>query len=185
LDSPPSCPVIPNGNFESGAVSWTEFSTLGWNIIDQWTIVQSHSGSWYSWLGGEYDETQYIEQNITVPSSCPYLVFYHWIASAETTCGSDNGFVRINGTNVETVQLCDANDTFGWVKKSIDLSSYANQTVSLQIRAETDSDLNSNWFIDDVSLQESASAGLVTEQVPLRVDSATQLEIRYTLKKDE
>lgn len=171
--TPPSCPAIPNGNFESGAVSWTEYSANGWDIIDQWTIVPSHSGSWYAWLGGDYDETAYITQDVTVPSVCPYLVFYHWIGSSDV-CGYDYGYVNINGTPVETLELCIANDTNGWVKKVINLSGYANQTVSLQIQVLTDSSVNSNWFIDDVSFQESASAGLVTNLVPLRVDSATQ-----------
>ena len=78
------------------------------------------------------------------------MTFYHWIASQDI-CGFDEGSVRINGTVVRTYQLCEIRNTSGWVVDSIDLSAYGGQTVTLQIRTETDGSLNSNWFIDDVS----------------------------------
>ena len=179
---PPSCPAIPNGNFESGAVSWNQYSSNGWDLIGEWPVVAGHSGTWYTWLGGDYDDTSYIDQNVTVPASCPYLVFYHYIAS-EDYCGYDNGFVRISAQAVETIELCSDKNTGGWVKKSIDLSSYADQSVSIQFRVETDGSLNSNWFIDDVSFQASASAGLVAEPVPLKVNSAAQTKTKKALMK--
>jgi hypothetical protein len=182
LPPPPSCTDIPNGDFESGAVSWSEYSSHGWDLIGEWSLVTGHSGTWYTWLGGEYDDTSYIDQVLTVSASCPYLVFYHYIASQDS-CGLDNGYVRINETAVETIQLCSTNSTGGWVKKSIDLSSYADQSVSIQFRVETDSSLNSNWFIDDVSFQASPSACLVAEPVPLKVDSGAQTKTKKALRK--
>ncbi|MEW6600999.1 MAG: S8 family serine peptidase [Nitrospirota bacterium] len=154
---PPTCPAIPNGNFESGRTIWTEFSTHGWPLIvtPPDLIVDPHGGSWGVWLGGDYNETSYIQQQVTVSSACPYLVFYHWIAS-EDICGYDYGTTRINGTVVDTVNHCSSNNTGGWVVKSINLSSYSGQTVTLQIRSVTDGSLNSNWFIDDVSFRASA-----------------------------
>ena len=59
---------------------------------------------------------------------------------------------------MDTVDLCSSNNTGGWVQKSINLSAYAGQTVTLQIRAATDGSLNSNWFIDDVSFQSTGAA---------------------------
>ena len=147
-----SCPAIPNGNFENGAVSWTQYSLLGFMLIDEWVAVTAHSGTWYAWLGGVVDEDAYIQQQVTVPSSCPNLVLYHWIDSTDI-CGYDYGFVRINGMNVATIELCSSTNTGGWVRRSINLSSYANQTVTLQIRAENDFSASSDWFIDDVAFQ--------------------------------
>jgi len=183
---PPSCTAIPNGDFESGAVSWEEYrSHDGYVIIYEGeTIggVPAHSGTWYAWLGGVYSDTSYIDQFLTVPASCPYLVFYHWIGSNDV-CGYDNGYVRISAQAVETIELCETNSTGGWVKKSIDLTSRAGQSVSIQFRVVTDSSLNSNWFIDDVSFQASPSAGLVAEPVPLKVDSAAQQKTKKALMK--
>lgn len=59
---------------------------------------------------------------------------------------------------VDVYDLCESTHTGGWAKHVINLSAYAGQSVSLQIRAETDSSLNSNLFIDDVSFQTSASS---------------------------
>jgi len=119
--------------------------------------VTPHGGSWAVWLGGVLNETAYIQQQVTVSAGCPYLTFYHWIASADD-CGYDYGFTRINGATVDTVNLCSSKDTGGWVQNTINLSAYAGQTVTLQIRATTDGSLNSNWFVDDVSFQKTASA---------------------------
>lgn len=163
-DPAPSCPVIPNGSFESGRTAWTEYSTHGWTLINSSgfpTGVSPHGGSWATWLGGDDDETSYIQQQVTVSSACPYLVFYHWIGSQDG-CGNDHGTTRINGTVVETVNHCSSNNTGGWVAKSINLSSYADQTVTLQIRSESNSSLNSNWFIDDVSFRASAAVADLT-----------------------
>jgi hypothetical protein len=44
-------------------------------------------------------------------------------------------------------------ETGEWVERSVDLSVFTGQTVDLVFQVETDSSLNSNWFIDDVSLK--------------------------------
>lgn len=182
-----SCPAIPNGDFESGLVSWTEYSKQGWDLIDQWkpvTTHSAHSGTWYTWLGGDDNEIAYVQQQITVPSSCSYLAFYHWIESADV-CGGDNGYVRINGTTVNSTQLCANNNTGGWVKKVVNLGAYTGQTVTLQIRAVTNGSIYSNWYIDDVSFQATAStaAGLELESVSLKVDPASQVKTKKDLIK--
>jgi hypothetical protein len=152
---PPACPVIYNGDFESGKTVWTEYSALEYSLILNSGFpspVTPRSGSWAVWLGGAYMETNYIQQPVPVSSSCPYLVFYHWIASADT-CGWDFGTTLINETIVDTVNLCSSTNTGGWVKKSINLSAYAGQTVILQFKAITNSSVISSWYIDDVSFR--------------------------------
>jgi len=37
------------------------------------------------------------------------------------------------------------------VLHEVDISAYAGQTVTLRIQVDTDADLNSNLFVDDVS----------------------------------
>jgi hypothetical protein len=155
--SPPS-ESIANGDFESGPLIWTEFSYQDWHVIVSSSDlpVTPHSGSYATWLGGDYDEISYIQQQVAISSSTPYLVYWQWIAS-EDSCSYDFGGVLINGMVVDEYSLCETNNTGGWVTHSVNLGSYAGQSVSLQIRAETDSIFNSNLFIDDVSLQASAS----------------------------
>ncbi|MCH8849255.1 MAG: hypothetical protein IIC89_00320, partial [Chloroflexi bacterium] len=108
-------------------------------------------------LGGADDEVSYIEQQVTVPVGMPYLAYWHWIASQDA-CGFDIAFVRVNGSTVNQYDLCTSQDTGGWVKRVVDLSAFQGQSVTLQIRVETNSSLNSNLFVDDVAFQSSPTA---------------------------
>jgi len=152
---------IFNGDFESGATDWAEYSTHGWPLIINSGFPDSiapHSESWAVWLGGDYDDTSYIQQQVTIPPGEPYLGYWRWIAS-EDVCGYDFGKVLINGTAVDSYDLCDSTSTGGWVKRVVNLGAYTGQPVSLKIQAKTDGSLNSNLFVDDVAFQSSAAAG--------------------------
>lgn len=155
--SSPNCPSIPNSNFESGASSWTIYSFNSRAIITNTFTsgVTAHNGAYAAWLGNLDDETSYIQQQVNVSSACPYLTFYYLIKSNDL-CGFDFGYVRINGTNELSLDLCSDNESSGWVKKTIDLSGYAGESVSLQIRVETDSAIDSSLFIDNIFFQSSS-----------------------------
>lgn len=147
--------TIQNGNFEFGHSDWTEYSQQsGYAVITNIfpTGVTPHSGSWAVWHGGVPNNIKYIRQSVTVSAASPYLTYYHWITSADS-CGYDYGYVRINGINRDTLDLCSSTNTSAWVSRSINLITYVGQTVSLEFRSETDSTNNSNWFIDDVSFR--------------------------------
>lgn len=58
---------IVNGDFEAGPTDWLEYSTHGWPLIVDSLPVTPHSGSWAVWLGGDYDDISYIQQQVTVP----------------------------------------------------------------------------------------------------------------------
>ena len=159
-------PGIVNGDFESGTSGWTEYSSHGWQIIVTSFPggLTAHSGSYAAWLGGEYSDISYVQQPVTISAGAPYLVYWHWIAS-EDICGFDFAGVVVNGIVVDTYDLCSTANTNGWVKHSVNLGAYVGQSVMLQIRAETDSSLNSNLFVDDVSL--AASGSTTGQTVPL------------------
>jgi hypothetical protein len=156
----PALPALVNGSFESGATGWAEYSTHGWPIIINSGFpgtVKPHGGSWAAWLGGELDDISYVQQSVGVSAGAPYLAYWHWIASADV-CGFDYGGVLANGAVVDVYDLCSSANTGGWVKHVVNLSAYAGQVVTLQIRAETDSMYNSNLFVDDVAFQSSPVA---------------------------
>jgi hypothetical protein len=158
--SPP--PTLINGGFEQGpGVGWEEYSSHGWPIIlqaDQMP-VNPRSGSWAAWLGGEHDELSLVAQEVTISGGSPYLIYWTWIES-EDFCGYDFGGVVINfDTVVDVFQLCEDENTGGWVRRSVDLSDYAGQTIVIDIRAETDGSLYSSLYIDDVSFAASPLGG--------------------------
>jgi hypothetical protein len=144
--------VLQNANFESGRTGWAEFSNDGQAVIRTDQPVVAHSGRWVAWLGGSRNNISSITQQVTVPATAPYLAYYHYIASTDL-CGYDKAYVLAGATQVTTYELCTDNKTNGWVKRVVNLSAYAGQSVALQFRVTTDASLNSNLFIDDVGFQ--------------------------------
>ena len=167
----PGCQnTIQNPGFEGGTANWQEFSTHGLDIIINSGFpgtVLPHGGSWAAWEGGADSDASYVQQNVSV--SCPYLVYWHWIASQDD-CGYDFAGVVVNGTVVDVYDLCLTNNTGGWVKHVVNLGAYVGQTVQLQIRTETDSSANSNLFVDDVTLQSTAAAAAEVTRTPSAAD---------------
>lgn len=158
----PDLPLL-NGNFESGRVNWTETSSHGWPIILSTGEIEdlpTHSGSWSAWLGGDDDEVSTIQQTVTVPADRPFLTYYHSIRSVDT-CGHDFGAVVLNnGVVVDQYDLCDDTSAPTWVLHAVNLSAYAGQDVTVQIRVETNGSRNSNLFVDDVAFSASGAARL-------------------------
>ena len=115
------------------------------------------SGGWVAWLGGLDNEISVIAQSVTLPATGPvYLRYYYQIATDETViCDADFAGVLVNSTVVWQTGLCQASATTDWTAGTIDLSTYAGQTVSLEFRVETDFSLPSSLFLDDVALQSS------------------------------
>jgi hypothetical protein len=147
-------PQICNGDFEQGKTCWLEESSNGYDLVtsDFQGTINPHSGNWAAWLGGDYNETSLLYQQVTVPTGSPNLSYWHWIASADV-CGYDVAGVVINEDAVDAYWLCDAEDTGGWVQRIVNLSAYAGQSVTLYFLADTDGSFNSNLFIDDVQFQ--------------------------------
>jgi hypothetical protein len=149
---------IVNGDFESGSTSWTEYSYQGYYpVITSSLPVTPHSGIYAAWLGGADDEITYVQQQVSISAGAPYLVYWQWIGSVDD-CGNDFGEVLVNGTVVDDYDLCVSTNTSDWVTHSVDLSAYTGQSIMLQIRAVTNASVNSNLFVDDVSLQATAAA---------------------------
>ena len=167
VTTPPTNPFL-NPGFEQGPVSWSQSSTGGWDLImlaDE-APVSSHGGSWLAWLGGADNETSRISQTITISAAAPYLHFWYWPAS-EDACGFDHFSVGVNGNYFYSETLCETNNTNGWVKKVLNLAAYAGTGKTVQLRVTTDSSLNSNVFLDDVSMSSSAT---LSEPLPISTE---------------
>jgi hypothetical protein len=153
---------LANGDFESGPAGWSVTATHGLPVIRTSFpgSVTPHGGAYAAWLGGAPNATTEIAQSVTIRSGNATLTYWDRIASSDV-CGYDFGRVLVNGTAVETLDLCSSANTSGWRQRAVDLGGYAGQTVTLAYRATTDGSLNSNWFIDDAAWQAGASAAAV------------------------
>jgi hypothetical protein len=181
IQTAPPPPAIPNGDFESGAVAWTEFSLNEWPLILSSSYLPGgllpHSGNWAAWLGGDYDEVAYVRQQVQVSGAGPYLRYWYWSASQDS-CGHDWAQVRIDNVPVHTHSLCASTDTNGWLPQVVDLLAYVGQSVALEFRVETNATENSNFFLDDVAFQATAAAPVAN-----RPDAVTAVENAASLRE--
>ncbi len=153
-------PAVTNGNFEAGGASWAQYSSNGYELIITSLPFSAHSGSYAAWLGGDDDETSRLTQTGINMSGVRYLHFWYIIGSQDV-CGYDYAWVKVNGVTVKTYNLCSSTNSSGWIHQVIDLLSYSGSIVSLEFIVETDSSLNSNFFLDDVSITNSSTTPVI------------------------
>jgi hypothetical protein len=109
---------------------------------------------WFAWLGGLDDEDSQIWQapEIAAPADSATLNYWYLIASSDM-CDYDYGYVKINGTAVQTFDLCEETDTGeAYLAGSYDLSAYRGTAPEVRFQAVTDESIYSSFFIDDVTL---------------------------------
>ncbi len=162
--APPTNPFL-NPGFEQGQVAWTEYSSGGWDLIWQAasTPVAAHNGSWLAWLGGDDYETARLSQTITISGTAPYLRFWYYSAS-EDVCGYDYFRIKVNGTGIYEFSLCSNNNSNGWVQVVLNLAGFVGTNKTVMFEVTTDGSLNSNLFLDDVSMSSSA---MMMEEEPV------------------
>ncbi len=138
-----------NPGFESGSTGWT--ATSGVITTDG---AHSRTGSGYSWLDGYgTTHTDTLSQSVAIPAGCSAtLTYYLYISSRERTTRTayDKLTVAANGTTVQS--FSNLNKGTGYVLRSVNLSSYAGQTVTIKWTGTEDSSLATSFFVDDTAL---------------------------------
>jgi exo-1,4-beta-D-glucosaminidase len=156
--------LLANPGFESGAASWTQTSTLGFDPITKATSAEpAHSGSYIAWFNGNGSkDTDTIAQSVTIPAGCSASLTY-WLhidtTESTSTAKPDTFTVQVlnsSGTVLGTVgSFSNLNAASGYSQKTADLSAYAGQTVTLKFTgSETDTSGGTTTFVvDDTALQ--------------------------------
>lgn len=139
-----------NPGFESGKTSWSDPNTT----IGQWgSQAPARSGSYASWLGGQgVTHTDTLTQSVAIPAGChASLTFWLRVGTAETeNVVYDKLVVSAGSTAVATYSNLDRNSAYA--QKTIDLSSYAGQTVTLKFAGIEDQSLQTSFVVDDTAL---------------------------------
>jgi len=185
LAAAPAAPAAPagsralilDGSFEQGpppASAWTETANVGCERIGD------HSGDWYVsafdgsydyWLGGIcYDEgtgetlpvTGAVSQILSIPVETTVLSFYYISfrpTSDDLPLDGDRAYVAVDGAELWTLPLIQANDTYpNWVGPvEVDLSAYAGQTIELAIGGVSEGEATGNARIDYIELVPGAT----------------------------
>ena len=140
--------LVKNPGFESGSTSWA--ATSGVVNTDG---AHAHAGSGYAWLDGYgTTHTDTLSQSITIPAGCSAtLSYYLSISSSEgTSTAYDKLTVTVNGTAVQS--FSNVNKGTGYVQRSVSLSAYAGQTVTLKWTGTEDYSLQTSFFVDDTAV---------------------------------
>ncbi|GAA2744090.1 putative Ig domain-containing protein [Kitasatospora cinereorecta] len=146
--------LLGNAGFETGsAAPWTTTS----GVVDNSSSEAAHGGSWKAWLNGYGSaHTDSASQTVTIPAGCKATLSY-WLhidtAETTTTTAYDKLTVTVNGTTVATYS--NLNKNTGYAQKTVDLSAYAGQSVTLKFNGVEDSSLQTSFVIDDTAIQTS------------------------------
>jgi len=139
---------LTNPGFESGSTGWS--ATSGVINTDG---AHAHAGSGYSWLDGYGStHTDTLSQTVTVPAGCrATLTYYLSISTNETTTSTayDKLTVTINGTSKQTFSNLNKG---AYAQRTLDLSSYAGQSVAIKWTGTEDSSLSTSFFVDDTAV---------------------------------
>jgi hypothetical protein len=137
-----------NPGFESGATSWSQTS----GVINT-DGAHSHAGSGYAWLDGYgTTHTDTLSQSVAIPAGCKAaLTYYLSITTSETTTTTayDKLTLTANGTSKQTFSNLNKG---AYAQRTVDLSSYAGQTVTIKWTGTEDSSLATSFLIDDTAL---------------------------------
>ncbi|MBD3373302.1 MAG: S8 family serine peptidase [Candidatus Coatesbacteria bacterium] len=145
---------------EGGEGYWTHSGDQdSWHISDQEAYSPTHS-----WKCGDTGSGDY-SPNMNASLYSPPV----WFTAADSTLvfqtlyklqySADYGYVEINDGNGWT-ELTSYNGLQNdFAQESIDLASYAETTVQLRFRMQTNGSGNlEGWYIDDIQLPEQSSA---------------------------
>ncbi|MEV6524781.1 M4 family metallopeptidase [Longispora sp. NPDC051575] len=141
--------LIANPGFESGVTGWTQSA----QDITNSTQQVPHGGTWYAWMNGVGSaNTETLSQSVTIPSNAAgTLTFWVKISTAESgSTAYDTLKVQVGNTTLATYS--NANASAGYVQKTVNLSAYRGQTVTLKFLGTEDQYLQTTFLVDDVSL---------------------------------
>ncbi|MBB5897345.1 M4 family metallopeptidase [Kutzneria kofuensis] len=142
---------LGNPGFESGNTVWTASSgVIGQNAPDQ----PAHGGTWNAWMDGYgTSHTDTLAQSVAIPAGChATLTFYLHIDSSETTTTTQYDKLTVAGGSTTLATYSNLNKASGYVQKSIDVSSFAGQTLALKFTAVEDSSLQTSFVVDDAAV---------------------------------
>ncbi|MFT7868146.1 MULTISPECIES: putative Ig domain-containing protein [Amycolatopsis] len=144
--------IVGNGGFESGTTPWTQTSGV---ITAATTAQPAHGGTMLARLDGTGStHTDTLSQSLTLPAGCASATLSWWqhIDTKETTTGTkyDKLVVQAGSDTLASYSNLDKNT--GYVQRTVDVSRYLGQTVTLKVTGTEDSSLATNFVLDDFSL---------------------------------
>jgi hypothetical protein len=142
--------IIGNSGFESASAPWTASA----GVIGAFSGQSAHAGTRFAWMDGYGSaHTDNLSQSVVLPADCTTATLRYWlhIDTAETgTTAFDKLTVKLGTTTVASYS--NVNAATGYQQRTVDVSSFAGQTVTLAFGAVEDASLQTSFVLDDVTL---------------------------------
>ena len=158
VNLPCSSQLVTNGGFEGGT-GWTQ-SPAG-VVTNAALAVPARTGTWRALLGGQgATATETVSQSVTIPANCgATLTYWLRVTTAEAPGTAYDFFsVLVNGTP-QTDVWSNTDSGLDYVQRTVNLSSYAGQTVTLTFQSVEDFSLQTSFWLDDVAINTTDSTG--------------------------
>jgi subtilase family serine protease len=147
--------LLGNPGFETGTASpWTAST----GVVDNTAGEAAHGGTWKAWLNGYGSaHTDTLSQAVTIPASCTTatFTFYLHIDTAETTTTTAYDKLTVAAGTTTLATYSNINKATGYAQKSLNLSAYKGQTVTLKFTGTEDASLQTSFVIDDTAVNVS------------------------------
>jgi M6 family metalloprotease-like protein len=160
--------LLVNGDFEAGANGWTQSSDGGWDLIytDGATSGFSHGGNGYAWMGGYDYGIDLLYQDVAIPADVTNVKMRFWyqIATAESP-DWEYDTMKLEVRNPSTNAVLATLDNWSNLNASedymqspqYDLMAFKGQTVRLAFVVAMDYSVNTNFFMDDMTVSVAPS----------------------------
>ncbi len=152
--------LLLNPGFESGDVSWSDPNG---DITDY--SPYAYQGNWFAWIDGYSSPVTDpgVSQTVAIPAGCTAtLSYYLFVGTNESkTTVKDTFYVTVNGTTVQTFNNT-TNTGGGYVKESVNLSSYAGSNATINFYGVQTGTRVTNFFVDSTSLALSGGTSTPT-----------------------
>jgi hypothetical protein len=163
--------IVGNGGFESGTTPWTQTSGV---ISAATTAEPAHGGTMDAWLDGYgTTHTDTLSQALTLPAGCATASLTWWshvdTKETSTTTAYDKLVVQAGTDTLASYSNLDKNT--GYVQRTVDVSRYLGQTVTLKVTGTEDSSLATNFLLDDFAL---TTTGTSNPQSPVVTSPGSQ-----------
>ncbi|NBH04887.1 putative Ig domain-containing protein [Amycolatopsis sp. SID8362] len=142
---------LGNPGFESGTSPWTASSGV---ISTSSSGEAPHGGTYLAYLDGYGStHTDTVSQSVTIPAGChATLTYYLHVDTAETTTTTAYDKLTVKAGSTTLASYSNLNQATGYQLRTVDVSAFAGQTVTLTFTGTEDSSLQTSFCVDDTAL---------------------------------
>nr|WP_225956730.1 putative Ig domain-containing protein [Amycolatopsis lexingtonensis] len=142
---------LGNPGFESGTSPWTASSGV---VSTSSSGEAPHGGTYLAYLDGYGStHTDTLSQSVSIPAGChATLTYYLHVDTAETTTTTAYDKLTVKAGSTTLASYSNLNQATGYQLRTVDVSAFAGQTVTLTFTGTEDSSLQTSFCVDDTAL---------------------------------